>query len=202
MNNTYIKNIIKNDCLIEHPIDYEQKIYILLDFLTKARDNMSNGFWFPDYYHLKQLYLYIENMKDTFNSDSIDKFNERVKLYETDQEKAELTKIANNFDEIIGNVYYECMYHLEYIDTQIEIVDKRDPNQNSTIFFIEKSESGIIEKYDIGENIYSLGSFHVEDYSFLFNETNYVQISCNICIDSVHTIIPLVHNKLNKKDCF
>jgi len=205
---TYIKNELSPSWFIEKPIDFEYKVYQLMAFLKKCGNNVNNGYWFPDFEIIEKRYKDIESFKESSeiiyaNKHDKELFDYIYDLPNNSNEYAQVTRIVEFGYNVIGNMYYELRAHMEYIIANIKIFNKIKNKRKSPIYFIESCDTGIIEKYKVGKSsIINLGTFHSNNYSFLNNEENYIQIISNISIDAERCLIPIARNLIKSGDYF
>lgn len=203
----YIENNLSPTWFVENPIDFEHKYYILMAFLQRYEKNFDAGFVYPDYEIIEQRYKEILSFLENSNNMS-NKTVENKKLLEyiyslpkTEKEKAEIDKIANHANKILCDTFYDLKSYVEYIITTLKIVNKIKDKRVKPIYYIEKGETKIVEKFIVGKtSIESLGSMNCESYSFLFNEQNYIHIISDLSLDSERCIIPMVRTLIQSGD--
>lgn len=204
----YVKNDLESSWFIQKPIDFEHKVYHLMAFLKKAEENIYNGYWFPEYEIIEKRYKDIESFIESSQIVYVNKADREIFEYIYDLPKGsgeltEIQKIAEFGYKVLGNIYYELKAHMEYIIANLKVFNKITDRRKSPTYFIECCESGIIEKYRVGRtSIEHLGTFHCNNLGWLNDESNYVQVISNICIDTERCLIPIARKLIEMGDYF
>ena len=85
----------------------------------------------------------------------------------------------------------------------LKVFNKISDRRTSPIYYIESCGTGIIHKYKVGKSsIQSLGSFHCDNFGWLKDEENYVQVISDIAIDHERCIIPITRKLIELGDYF
>jgi hypothetical protein len=203
----YIKNDLSPSWFIEGSIDFESKVYTLMAFLKKAENNIYHGHWFPDFEIIenryKDLESFIESSEIVYSRQSDRKLFEYIyDLPENSVKMAEINKIAMFAHRVFGEIYYELKARLDYLIDNIKVFNKIKDKRVKPIFYIEQSDSDIIESYTVGKKVVNNGYFYADSYNFLYEESNYVQIISDICISSERCLIPIARRLIESGDCF
>lgn len=204
----YIKNDLKPSWFIEQPIDFEYKVYTLMAFLKRAEENIYNGYWFPEFDIIEKRFKDIESFKessDVVYANTVDKelFEYIYDLPKNSVEYAEVIKIAEYGYSVLGDIYYELKSHIDYLIANMKVFNRIKDRRVTPTYFIEKCDSGVVEKYKVSKHrIESHGSFQSDNYAFLLDEENYVQVISDISIDSDQCLIPITKKLIELGDCF
>ena len=203
----YIKNDLSPSWFIQGSIDFESKVYTLMAFLKKAENNVFYGHWFPDFETIenryKDLESFIESSEIVYSRKSDKKLFEYIYDLPQDSAKiAEINRIALFAHKVLGDIYHELKAHLEYVIANIKVFNKVKDRRIKPTYFIEQCDSHVIESYTVGKKVVNNGAVYADNYNFLHNETNYVQIISDISISSERCLIPIARRLIQSGDCF
>jgi len=202
-----LKNELSSTWFARGVIDFERKIYELLSYLRDVKRNVENGFFFPDYYELEKRYKdlesYIESSEIVYAKKEDKELLEYIyDLPQNSEEITEINQIVYIAHTLIGNLYYEIKNQIQYIIANMKVFNKISNRRFSPVYFIEKNDSYIVEKYKVGKSkVESLGAVHISSYNFLHDEENYVHILSDLVVDTESTLIPIVKKLIESGDC-
>ena len=201
-----IKTNLSSTWFARGVIDFERKIYELLSYLRDVKQNIDNGFYFPDYYDLEKRYKDLESYMESSEIVYANKEDEELLKYiydlpENSDEINEINQIVYIAHTLIGNLYYEVRNRIQFIVANMQVFNKISNRRYTPTYFVEKNDSYVVEKYKVGrKKTEPLGSIHIDSYNFLHDEVNYVHVLSDLVVDTESTLIPIAKKLIESGD--
>ena len=176
-------------------------------YLRDVKQNIDNGFYFPDYYEVEKRFQDLESYIECSKIVYAKKEDEELLKYiydlpQSSDEHTEIDQIVYIAHTLLGNLYYEIKNKIQYIISNMKVFNKISNRRLSPTYFVEKNDSYIVEQYKVGKNkSESKGCIMIDTYNFLHNEDNYVHVLSDVVIDTESTLIPIVKKLIESGDC-